>query len=68
MSHVAQATVDLNLNDTRSLFELYKASQVSISEDELILDNIRLWSNRLLKERLSSSAAPRTTFLSEVNT
>ncbi|XP_047070830.1 acyclic sesquiterpene synthase-like isoform X2 [Lolium rigidum] len=66
MSHVAQATVDLNLNDTRSLLELYKASQVSISEDELILDNIRLWSNRLLKERLSSSAAPRTTLLSEV--
>ncbi|KAM0916838.1 hypothetical protein ACQ4PT_009874 [Festuca glaucescens] len=66
MSHVAEAIIDLNLNDTRSLLELYKDSQVNISEDELILNSIRLWSNRLLKERLGSSTAPRTALLLEV--
>lgn len=38
LSHVTEASVDLH--DTRSLLELYKASQVSTSKDELILDSI----------------------------
>jgi hypothetical protein len=65
LSHVAEASV--NLNDTRSLLELYKASQVSISEDDLILDSIGFWSGRILKEQLCSSATQRTPLLREVD-
>jgi hypothetical protein len=38
------------LNDTKSLLELYKASKVSIFENELILDNIGYWSGSLLMD------------------
>jgi len=55
LSHVTEASIELS--DTRSLLEVYKASQVSSSEEELILDSIRSWSGRLLKEQLSSSEA-----------
>uniref|UniRef100_A0ACD5UE39 Uncharacterized protein n=1 Tax=Avena sativa TaxID=4498 RepID=A0ACD5UE39_AVESA len=64
LSHLAEASS--GLNGTRSLLELYKASQVSISGDELILDSIGSWSGRLLKEELTSSAAQRTPLLREV--
>lgn len=65
LSHVDEASSDLN--DLRSLLELYKASQVSISKDELILNSIGSWSGRILKEQLSSSAAERTTVSREVH-
>ncbi|VAH51053.1 unnamed protein product [Triticum turgidum subsp. durum] len=66
LSHLTEASV--HLNDTRSLLELYKVSQVSTSKDELILDSIGSWSGRLLKEQLRSSKAQRTTtLLREVN-
>uniref|UniRef100_A0A453CRG3 Ent-kaur-16-ene synthase, chloroplastic n=1 Tax=Aegilops tauschii subsp. strangulata TaxID=200361 RepID=A0A453CRG3_AEGTS len=42
------------LNDTKSILELYKASKVSVSENEFILDNIGYWSGRLLTEKLFS--------------
>ncbi|XP_044967660.1 acyclic sesquiterpene synthase-like isoform X1 [Hordeum vulgare subsp. vulgare] len=64
LSHLTEASVDLN--DTRSLLELYKVSQLSTSKDELILDIIGFWSGRLLKEQLSSSKAQRTPLLREV--
>uniref|UniRef100_A0ACD5V287 Uncharacterized protein n=1 Tax=Avena sativa TaxID=4498 RepID=A0ACD5V287_AVESA len=64
LSHIAEASSDLHA--IRSLLELYKASQVSISEDELILDSIGTWSGRLLEEQLSSSASQRTPLLREV--
>ncbi|CAM0902728.1 unnamed protein product [Alopecurus aequalis] len=65
LSHIAEASSDLN--GTRSLLELYKASQVSISEDELMLDMIGSWSGRLLKEELISGAAQKTPLLREVD-
>ncbi|ONM14042.1 kaurene synthase2 [Zea mays] len=46
-----------HLNDTRTLLELHKASTVSISEDESILDSIGLRSSTLLREQMESSGA-----------
>ncbi|KAL6651356.1 hypothetical protein ACP70R_010281 [Stipagrostis hirtigluma subsp. patula] len=71
LSHVGEASNFHNslegyLNDTRSLLELYKASKVSISEDELILDSIGSWSGCLLKEQLRSGALQNTRILREV--
>ncbi|XP_020194759.1 acyclic sesquiterpene synthase isoform X3 [Aegilops tauschii subsp. strangulata] len=59
LSHLTEASV--HLNDTRSLLELYKVSQVSTSKHELILDSIGSWSGRLLKEQLRSSKAQKLT-------
>lgn len=64
LSHITEASSDLS--GTRSLLELYKASQVSISEDELVLDSIGTWSGRLLEEQLSSRALQSTPLLREV--
>lgn len=64
LSHVSEASS--NFSDTVSLLELYKASQVSISEDELILDSIGSWTGCLLKEQLSSSPVQRTPLFREV--
>lgn len=64
LSHITEASSDLN--GTRSLLELYKASQVSISEDELVLDSIGTWSGRLLEKQLSSRALQRIPLLREV--
>ncbi|KAM3389183.1 hypothetical protein ACQJBY_011376 [Aegilops geniculata] len=58
--------ISTDLSDTRSLLELYKASQVSTSDDELILDIIGSWSGQLLREQLKSSEAQRTPLLREV--
>ncbi|XP_062226694.1 ent-kaur-16-ene synthase, chloroplastic-like isoform X1 [Phragmites australis] len=71
LSHVAEASGFHNslegyLNDTRSLLELHKASKVSISEDEFILDSIGSWSGCLLKEQLRSGALQRTPLFREV--
>ncbi|XP_044460360.1 acyclic sesquiterpene synthase-like [Triticum aestivum] len=58
--------ISTDLSDTRSLLELYKASQVSTSDDELILDIIGSWSGHLLRQQLKSSEAQRTPLLREV--
>ncbi|XP_062227461.1 ent-kaurene synthase-like 2 [Phragmites australis] len=71
LSHFAEASAFHNslegyLSDTRSLLELHKASKVTISEDEFILDSIGSWSGFLLKEQLISSDAQTTPLLREV--
>lgn len=53
------------LSDTRALLELYKASEVSVADNEFILDRIGSWSGRLLKEQLSSGALQRTSSIFE---
>ncbi|XP_037486923.1 acyclic sesquiterpene synthase-like isoform X3 [Triticum dicoccoides] len=58
--------ISTDLSDTRSLLELYKASQVSTSDDELILDIIGSWSGYLLRQQLKSNDAQRTLLLREV--
>uniref|UniRef100_A0ACD5WXI3 Uncharacterized protein n=1 Tax=Avena sativa TaxID=4498 RepID=A0ACD5WXI3_AVESA len=55
LSHVAEISTFHNslqgyLNDIKSLLELYKASKISIFENELILDSIGYWSGSLLME------------------
>ncbi|RLM73502.1 ent-kaurene synthase like-2 [Panicum miliaceum] len=69
--HVAEASgfhpsLEGYLNDTRSLLELHKASKVSISEDEVILDSIGSWSGCLLKEQLRSGGLQGTPLFREV--
>ncbi|CAO2036454.1 unnamed protein product [Urochloa humidicola] len=69
--HVAKASgfhtsLEGYLNDTRSLLELHKASKVSISEGESVLDNIGAWSRYLLKEHLRSGGLQRTPLFREV--
>nr|ATG30214.1 ent-kaurene synthase [Poa pratensis] len=59
LSHVAEASAFHNslqgyLNDTKSILELYKASKVTVSEDEVILDSIGSWSGSLLTQKLLS--------------
>ncbi|VAH51017.1 unnamed protein product [Triticum turgidum subsp. durum] len=54
------------LNDTKSILELYKASKVSVSENEFSLDNIGYWSGRLLTEKLLSDRAQTTEIFQEV--
>ncbi|CAL4994958.1 unnamed protein product [Urochloa decumbens] len=44
-----------HLNDTEALLELYKASQILILEDELILEKIGSWSAQLLKQQLCAN-------------
>jgi ent-kaurene synthase len=60
LSHVAKASVFRSslqgyLNDTKSLLELYKASTVSVSKNEVILDNIGYWSSNFLREKTCSN-------------
>jgi ent-kaurene synthase len=60
LSHVAKASgfnssLQGYLNDTRATLELYKASRVSVSKKEQILDNISYWSRSLLMEKMSSN-------------
>jgi ent-kaurene synthase len=54
------------LNDTKSLLELYKASKVSLSENDLILDGIGSWSGNLLKDKLCSSRVQKDLIFGEV--
>nr|BAL41689.1 ent-kaurene synthase like 2 [Triticum aestivum] len=54
------------LNDTKSILELYKASKVSVSENEFSLDNIGYWSGRLLTEKLLSERVQTTAIFQEV--
>ncbi|XP_020188280.1 9-beta-pimara-7,15-diene synthase, chloroplastic [Aegilops tauschii subsp. strangulata] len=71
LSHVSQAStfhdsLEGYLNQTKSLLELYKASKLCLSENELILENISNWSGRLLTEKLCCSGTKRTPILGEV--
>ncbi|XP_047066802.1 ent-kaur-16-ene synthase, chloroplastic-like isoform X1 [Lolium rigidum] len=56
LSHVAASTFQDRqhkyLKDTKSILELYKASEIILSENEYILENIGCWSGILLKEKL----------------
>nr|AWA45186.1 hypothetical protein SS81E14_000003 [Saccharum spontaneum] len=54
------------LNDTKSLLELYKASKVSLSENDLILDGIGSWSGNLLKDKLCSSRVQKDLIFGEM--
>ncbi|OEL28312.1 Stemod-13(17)-ene synthase, partial [Dichanthelium oligosanthes] len=49
-----QDSVQGQLNDTKTLLELYKASQIRISEDEWNLENVSSWTGELLKQQLST--------------
>nr|AAQ72563.1 ent-kaurene synthase like-4 [Oryza sativa Japonica Group] len=71
LSHVAEASTFHNsvegyLDDTKSLLELYKASKVSLSENEPILEKMGCWSGSLLKEKLCSDDIRGTPILREV--
>ncbi|CAO2141182.1 unnamed protein product [Urochloa humidicola] len=55
-----------HLNDTEALLELYKASQVQILEDELILQKIVTWSAELLKQQLCANKISSSTDPAEV--
>ncbi|KAF7013134.1 unnamed protein product [Triticum aestivum] len=71
LSHVAEAStfhssLEGYLNDTKSLLELYKASKVCLSENELILENISNWSGRLLTEKLCCDGTDRMPIFGEV--
>ncbi|KAF0894041.1 hypothetical protein E2562_033920 [Oryza meyeriana var. granulata] len=72
LSHVAEASsfresLQGYLNDKKSILELYKASKVSISENELILDSIGSWSGSLLKERVCSNGVQKTPTFEEMD-
>jgi len=65
LCHVAEASTFCDslqgyLNDTKSLLELYKASKVSLSGNDLILDSIGSWSGNLLKDKLCSTRVQKT--------
>ncbi|KAF2935803.1 hypothetical protein DAI22_04g257800 [Oryza sativa Japonica Group] len=54
------------LNDKKSLIELYKASKVSKSENESILDSIGSWSGSLLKESVCSNGVKKAPIFEEM--
>ncbi|CAM0902673.1 unnamed protein product [Alopecurus aequalis] len=71
LSHIVEASdfhssLQGYLNDTKSLLELYKASIVSISKEERILDSIGHWSSRLLREKMCSNEVHKVSILEEV--
>ncbi|KAL6646143.1 hypothetical protein ACP70R_017751 [Stipagrostis hirtigluma subsp. patula] len=53
-------SVQGHLNDTKTLLELYKASQVQVLEEEFILESIGSWSGKLLKQQLCSNKISRS--------
>ncbi|KAL6661772.1 hypothetical protein ACP70R_001156 [Stipagrostis hirtigluma subsp. patula] len=55
-----------HLNDSKTLLELYKASQVQVLEDEFILESIGSWSGELLKQQLCSNKISRSVNPAEV--
>ncbi|TVU42425.1 hypothetical protein EJB05_08829, partial [Eragrostis curvula] len=71
LSHVAEASsfyksIEGYLNDTKTLLELYKASKLSLSANESILEKIGCWSGSLLNEKLYSDPMQRIPYLGEV--
>ncbi|CAL4926066.1 unnamed protein product [Urochloa decumbens] len=61
-----KSSVNVDLNDTKTLLELYKASQVRILEDEWTLDNIESQTRNLLNRQLCSRRLQRSLTLQEV--
>ncbi|CAN6251986.1 unnamed protein product [Urochloa humidicola] len=59
-------SVQGQLNDTKALLQLYKASQISISEDEWNLENVSSWTGKLLKQQLSTKRVSKPTVPQEV--
>ncbi|CAL5021384.1 unnamed protein product [Urochloa decumbens] len=59
-------SVQGHLNDTKTLLELYKASQIRILEDEWTLENIGSWSGKLLQRQVSKSRVLRSVMPQEV--
>ena len=71
MSHVYEASTFHNslqgyLSDTESIMELYKASKVSVSENDLVLDNTSHWSGSLLTEKMLSDGVQTRPIFGEV--
>ncbi|CAM0902732.1 unnamed protein product [Alopecurus aequalis] len=71
LSHVAEASAFHSsflgyVDDTKPLLELYKASIISISENETILDNIGCWSGSLLTKKLCSGGLHTVPIFEEV--
>ncbi|KAM0916835.1 hypothetical protein ACQ4PT_009873 [Festuca glaucescens] len=71
LSHVVEVSNFRNslqgyLNDTKSILELYKASKVSVSENEFLLDNIGYWSGSLLTKKLLSDGGKTRPIFGEV--
>ncbi|KAK3143740.1 hypothetical protein QOZ80_4AG0304350 [Eleusine coracana subsp. coracana] len=71
LSHVAEPSTFHNslqgyLNDTKSVLELYRASKVSLSGNEVILDNIAYWSGNLLKDKLCFNGVQCTPTFGEI--
>ncbi|WVZ87066.1 hypothetical protein U9M48_033761 [Paspalum notatum var. saurae] len=59
LSHVSEITAFSKslqgyISDTKSVLELYKASNVRLSENDFILDRINSWSGNLLKDKCSN--------------
>jgi ent-kaurene synthase len=53
-------------DDTESVLELYKASRVNVSKDEIILEKIEYWAGNLLAEKLCPDVLHRVPFFEEV--
>uniref|UniRef100_A0A453CRL6 Terpene synthase metal-binding domain-containing protein n=1 Tax=Aegilops tauschii subsp. strangulata TaxID=200361 RepID=A0A453CRL6_AEGTS len=71
LSHVYEASTFHNslqgyLSDTESIMELYKASKVSVSENDLVLDNTSHWSGSLLTEKMLSDGVQTRPIFGEV--
>ncbi|TVU15792.1 hypothetical protein EJB05_39330, partial [Eragrostis curvula] len=54
------------LDDTKSVLELYRASKVSLSENDVILDNIGYWSGNVLKDKMCFNAVQKTPIFGEM--
>ncbi|RLM80404.1 hypothetical protein C2845_PM12G17740 [Panicum miliaceum] len=59
-------SVQGQLNDTKTLLELYKVSQIRISEDEWNLENVSSWTGELLKQQLSTKRVSKPIMPQEV--
>ncbi|XP_050212109.1 ent-kaur-16-ene synthase, chloroplastic-like [Mercurialis annua] len=53
--------------DTKSVLELFKASQTTIFEDEPILDKISVWTSTYLQQELANEQIPDKSLHSEVD-
>lgn len=72
LSHMSEASAFYNSlqgysDDTESLLELYKASRVNVSKDEIILEKIEYWAGNLLLEKLCPDVLHRVPFFEEVD-
>lgn len=60
-----------HLKDVKTVLELYKASQIKILPNELVLDKIGSWTSNFLREELSTNSrhglSQEVSFSSEPN-